>query len=71
MNQSNTSPSMKQKFIKIPESLTLLDPQRQRNLGKISPLPDQSSFPSSFHYLGIARRKLDIDVNTISRALNK
>jgi len=35
LNQSNLSPHLKQKFIKIPESLTLLDPQRQRNLGKI------------------------------------
>jgi hypothetical protein len=36
LNQSNHSPHPKQKFIKVPESLTLLDPQRQRNLGKIS-----------------------------------
>ncbi|CAF0853423.1 unnamed protein product [Rotaria sordida] len=51
INQGNVSPHLKQKYIKIPESLTLLDPQRQRNLG-------------------IARRKLDLDVNVISRALN-
>lgn len=36
VNQSNISPHLKQKFIKIPESLTLLDPQRQRNLGMSS-----------------------------------
>lgn len=70
MNQSNSSPTMKQKFIKIPESLTLLDPQRQRNLGKnLLSLTDQQSSLSTSS--GIARRKLDIDVNTISRALNK
>ncbi|CAF0872036.1 unnamed protein product [Adineta steineri] len=51
INQANVSPHSRQKFIKIPESLTLLDPQRQRNLG-------------------IARRKLDLNVNTIGRALN-
>ncbi|UJR33234.1 hypothetical protein I4U23_020689 [Adineta vaga] len=51
VNQANVSPHLKQKFIKVPESLTLLDPQRQRNLG-------------------IARRKLDLNVNTIARALN-
>ncbi|CAF0846192.1 unnamed protein product, partial [Didymodactylos carnosus] len=50
-NGGNISPHLKPKFIKIPESLTLLDPQRQRNLA-------------------IARRKLDLDVNTIMRALN-
>lgn len=33
VNQSNISPHLKQKFLKVPESLTLLDPQRQRNLG--------------------------------------
>jgi len=36
INQANVSPHFKQKFIKIPESLTLLDPQRQRNLGKMN-----------------------------------
>ncbi|CAF0902187.1 unnamed protein product [Adineta ricciae] len=51
VNQTTTSPHLKQKFVKAPESLTLLDPQRQRNLA-------------------IARRKLDLDVNTIIRALN-
>ncbi|CAF3806487.1 unnamed protein product, partial [Rotaria magnacalcarata] len=51
VNQATVSPHLKQKFVKIPESLTLLDPQRQRNLA-------------------IARRKLDLDVNTIVRALN-
>jgi hypothetical protein len=51
INQTTVSPHLKQKFVKIPESLTLLDPQRQRNLA-------------------IARRKLDLDVNTIIRALN-
>ncbi|CAF0771370.1 unnamed protein product [Didymodactylos carnosus] len=50
-NAGNISPYIKPKFIKVPESLTLLDPQRQRNLA-------------------IARRKLDLDVNTIMRALN-
>ncbi|CAF1651746.1 unnamed protein product, partial [Didymodactylos carnosus] len=30
-NGGNISPHLKPKFIKIPESLTLLDPQRQRN----------------------------------------
>ncbi|CAF3845720.1 unnamed protein product [Rotaria sp. Silwood1] len=34
VNQANVSPYLKQKFVKVPESLTLLDPQRQRNLGK-------------------------------------
>ncbi|CAF1144681.1 unnamed protein product [Adineta steineri] len=51
VNQTSVSPHLKQKFVKVPESLTLLDPQRQRNLA-------------------IARRKLDLDVNTIIRALN-
>ncbi|CAF3719444.1 unnamed protein product [Rotaria socialis] len=51
INQGNVSPHLKQKYMKIPERLTLLDAQRQRNLG-------------------IARRKLDLDVNVISRALN-
>ncbi|CAF2626482.1 unnamed protein product [Rotaria sp. Silwood2] len=51
INQANVSPNFKQKYMRMPESLTLLDPQRQRNLG-------------------IARRKLDLDVNVISRALN-
>ena len=35
LNHANVSPHLKQKFIRAPESLTLLDPQRQRNLGKI------------------------------------
>ena len=61
---------MKQKFIKIPESLTLLDPQRQRNLGTLL-LPHPQIPNTSTFFTGIARRKLDIDVNTISRALNK
>ncbi len=38
MNQTSVSPHLKQKFVKIPESLTLLDPQRQRNLGKYKDL---------------------------------
>ncbi|CAF1371589.1 unnamed protein product [Didymodactylos carnosus] len=50
-NAGNISPHLKPKFIKISESLTLLDPQGQRNLAT-------------------ARRKLDLDVNTIMRALN-
>ncbi|CAF1346854.1 unnamed protein product [Adineta steineri] len=51
INQANVSPHSRQKFIKISESVTLLDRQWQR-------------------YLGIARRKLDLNVNTIARALN-
>ena len=34
VNQTTVSPHLKQKFVKTTESLTLLDPQRQRNLGK-------------------------------------
>lgn len=34
VSQTAVSPHLKQKFVKTTESLTLLDPQRQRNLGK-------------------------------------
>ena len=34
VSQTTVSPHLKQKFVKTTESLTLLDPQRQRNLGK-------------------------------------
>lgn len=33
INQQNASPHLKQKYIKVHESLTLLEGQRQRNLG--------------------------------------
>ncbi|CAF0730840.1 unnamed protein product [Adineta ricciae] len=69
VSQTNVSPHSKQKFIKVPESLTLLDPQRQRNLGTVYKLIEENLIDLFLHK-GIARRKLDMNVNTIARGLN-
>lgn len=51
VNPANVSPHLKQKFVKAPESLTLLDPQRQRNLGKKLNTDSKSSLQTSFDWL--------------------